>query len=477
MKTEVAKKTQTRPRFKVPHTYVIIFSMVLIAFIGTYLIPAGQYARVKDPISGRTVVDPNSFTNIDQTPVKFFSFTEPHLFTSIHQGMSAGASIIFFIFMVAGAFNMIQGTGAIEVGIRRLAIKLKDRANLIIPVMMAVFAVGGATIGMSEETIVFIPIAIALARALGFDALTGVGMIVIGAAAGFSSGVANLFTVGVAQSIAEVPLYSGAPFRIVILVTFLVLGGLYIMRYAKKVKNQPELSLVEDLEKVEKGQGVDITNVPAFTTRHILVLVTFVAGMAVMIYGVKVHEWYIQELATIFLMMGIFGSLIGGSSPSKSASDFVAGAKELAFGALIVGCARAILVVMTNGNIIDTVVYSLATGISSFPGGIAALFMYCVQVIINTFIPSGSGQAATTMPIMAPLADLVGLTRQTAVVAFHLGDGITNSIIPTSATLMSVLAISKIPYEKWFKWVLPIIGMWLGAGAIFMILSTVLHLQ
>ena len=234
MKTEVAKKTQTRPRFKVPHTYVIIFSMVLIAFIGTYLIPAGQYARVKDPISGRTVVDPNSFTNIDQTPVKFFSFTEPHLFTSIHQGMSAGASIIFFIFMVAGAFNMIQGTGAIEVGIRRLAIKLKDRANLIIPVMMAVFAVGGATIGMSEETIVFIPIAIALARALGFDALTGVGMIVIGAAAGFSSGVANLFTVGVAQSIAEVPLYSGAPFRIVILVTFLVLGGLYIMRYAKK---------------------------------------------------------------------------------------------------------------------------------------------------------------------------------------------------------------------------------------------------
>ncbi|MDP3487794.1 MAG: C4-dicarboxylate ABC transporter permease [Bacillota bacterium] len=477
MKTEVGQKTQPKTKFKVPHTYVIIFSMVLIAFIGTYLIPAGQYARVKDPISNRTVVDPNSFKYIEQTPVKFFSFTQPHLFTSIHQGMSAGASIIFFIFIVAGAFNMIQGTGAIEVGIRRLALKLKDRANLIIPVMMAVFAVGGATIGMAEETIVFIPIAIALARALGFDALTGVGMIVMGAAAGFSAGVANPFTVGVAQSIAEVPMYSGAPFRLVMLATFLATGAFYVMRYAKKVKLNPELSLVEDLEKAEKGQGVDLTNVPAFTTRHILVLLTFVVGMGVMIYGVKVHEWYIQELATIFLMMGIFASLIGGSSPSQSAGDFVAGAKELVFGALIVGCARAILVVMTNGNIIDTVVHSLATSISGFPGGIAAILMYAVQVIINTFIPSGSGQAATTMPIMAPLADIIGLTRQTAVTAFHLGDGITNSIIPTSATLMSVLAISKIPYEKWFKWVLPIMGMWLGAGAIFMILSTLLHLQ
>lgn len=470
----VAKK---KKKFVVPHTYVIIFTIIIIAFLGTYLIPAGQYDRVTDPNSGRTVVDPQSFHRVEQNPVKVFSFTEPHLFSAVHKGMQDGGGIIFFIFMVAGAFSMIQGTGAIDAGIGRLAIKVKDKGFLIIPVMLFVFGFGGSTIGMAEETIVFIPIGIALARALGYDAIVGMAMITLGAAAGFTGGFANPFTVGVAQTIAEVPIYSGMAFRVVMFITFLAIAFLYITRYAKKVKENPELSIVADLEKVEGNKKLDLSYIPDFTAKHILVFIVFITGLIVMVYGVKVHDWYIRELATLFLMVGIIGSLIGGSSPSKAAGDFVAGAKELVFGALIVGFARGILVVMEQGLIIDAIVNGMASGISNFPRVIASLFMYVVQIVLNTFIPSGSGQAATTMPIMAPLSDLVGVSRQVAVIAYQLGDGFTNSIIPTSATLMSVLAIAKIPYEKWLKFIMPLMGIWLGTGGIFLVIATLINLQ
>ncbi|SHJ65152.1 Uncharacterized membrane protein YfcC, ion transporter superfamily [Anaerobranca californiensis DSM 14826] len=461
--------------FKVPHTYVIIFIVVLVAFLGTYLVPAGVYERVQDPKSNRVVVDPDSFQYVEQNPVKFFSFEEPHLFSAIHRGMQGASSIIFFIFIVGGAFAMIQGTGAIDAGIGRLALKVKDKGILIIPIMAFIFALGGSTIGMSEEIIVFVPIGIALARALGYDAIVGTGMIALGAAAGFSAGFANPFTVGVAQAIAEVPLYSGFIFRLIMFIVFLIITSWYVISYALKVKRNPSFSIVADLEEKEDKE-LNLENLPTFTVRHLLVYLVLLVGFVLIIIGIRKYDWYIQELASIFLMMGIFSSLIGGISPSKSASNFVEGAKSIAFGALVVGVARAILVVMEQGQIIDTIIHSLAIGISSLPSVFAALLMYFVQIILNFFIPSGSGQAATTMPIMAPLADLVGVTRQTAVIAYQLGDGITNSIIPTSAVLMSYLAIARIPYEKWFKWVTPWILMNIGAGAVFLVIASLINL-
>ncbi|QSQ08177.1 hypothetical protein H0A61_00497 [Koleobacter methoxysyntrophicus] len=456
-------------KFKVPHTYVIIFTVVIVAALCTYIIPAGVYEKVKDPNTGRMVVDPDSFKYVEQTPVKLFD-----IFKAVPNGMKAAASIIFFIFIVGGAFGMIQGTGAVEAGIGKAVLGLQGKEKFLIPATMFIFSLGGATFGMAEETLVFIPIGVALARALGFDAITGTAMITMGAAAGFCGGFMNPFTVGVAQGIAQLPLFSGIGLRIAAYVVFLVIAMWYVYNYSMKVKRDPEKSYVADLEK-ENKESLKLDKIPEFNTRHKLAFLCIAVGFGFIIYGVFKLGWYITEIAALFLAMGIVAGLVGGSDVNKIARDFVEGAKSLTFGALVVGFARAILVVMEQGQIIDTVIHGLAAAISALPAAVSVLGMYVVQIIINFFIPSGSGQAATTMPIMAPLADLVGITRQTAVLAYQYGDGFTNSIIPTSAVLMGYLSIAKIPYERWVRWVAPLMAYWILAGAVFLMISVFIN--
>ncbi|SKC84964.1 YfcC family protein [Maledivibacter halophilus] len=463
------KQNNNKKKFKVPHTYVILFSVILIMAILTYIIPAGEYDREYDEVSEKTVVIPTSFHNVQQNPIKFFD-----LFQSIPKGMQDASSIIFFIFIVGGAFQMITATGAIEAGIGKLAKALEGKEKLLIPSFIIIFSLGGATFGLSEETIVFVPIGIALARALGFDAITGTAMITLGAACGFTSGFMNPFTVGVAQKIAELPLFSGLRVRIAFLIIFLAITIVYVIRYAEKVKKDPSISFVRELEIEEKDKVIDLSNIPQLETQHHLVLATIVVGFGFIIWGVFKNGWYITEISSAFLAMGIIGGFLGKLSPSRLAQEFIVGAKSIVFGALVVGIARGILVVMQDGMILDSIVNGLATAIQSLPNSISAVGMYITQVIINFFIPSGSGQAAATMPIMKPLADIVGITRQTAVVAYQFGDGFTNSIIPTSASLMGVLSVAKIPYEKWFKFLWPLMLIWLATGAILIIIVNII---
>lgn len=462
----MSEPTITKKKSRVPHTYVILFTVIIIMAILTYIIPAGEYDRMQDPSTGRTVVDPDSFHGVEQNPATPFDLVQ-----AVPKGMNAAAGIIFFIFIIGGAFQIIAATGAIEAGISRVAVKLEGKDILMIPIFTVVFSIFGGTIGMAEETIVFVPIGIALARALGYDALVGTAMVTLGAASGFTSGFMNPFTVGVAQGISELPLFSGIGFRFVILGVMLILVNIYLLRYAKKVKNDPEKSIVRELEIEESDHKIDLSNLPELTSRHIGILLLFAAGLGVIIYGVFELGWYITEIATVFLAMGIVGGFVGNLGPSKVAQEFVVGARGIVFGALVVGIARGILVVMTDGFIIDSIIHGLATGINALPTAIAVLGMYIVQVVINFFIPSGSGQAAATMPIMAPLADVLNINRQVAVTAFQFGDGITNSIIPTSAALMGVLSVAKIPYEKWFKFVYPVMLIWLSMGAVFLLIA------
>lgn len=297
-------------------------------------------------------------------------------------------------------------------------------------------------------------------------------MVTLGAACGFNAGFMNPFTVGVAQGISQLPLFSGIGLRIAAWVVFLIITAWFLMKYAKKVKDNPEASVVADLEKQAAAEHrIDLSNIPVMEGKHKLVLLVIVVGFGFIIYGVFKHGWYITEIASAFLAMGIFGGLLGRMSPSDIAKEFVTGARAIAFGALVVGIARAILVTMENGLIIDTVIYGLAEAIKVFPKAISVLGMYVVQIIINFFIPSGSGQAATTMPIMAPLSDLLGITRQTAVMAYQFGDGFTNSIIPTSSVLMAYLSVANISYDRWAKWITPLMLMWIGAGGVFLIIA------
>ncbi len=459
-----------KKKFALSHTYVILFSIIIIMTICTYIIPAGEYNRVEDAASGKMVVDPASYTLLEQSPVSVFD-----LFKSVPNGMNAASEIIFFIFIVGGSFNVIMATGAIESGIGRVALNTRKKDKILIPLILFVFSLAGGTFGMSEEAIVFVPIGVALARAIGYDALVGMSIVSLGAACGFSSGFMNPFTVGVAQGIAEVPMFSGIALRLVVWVVMLTVTTIYILRYATKIKNNPELSIVRELELQEKENIIDLDQVKPMTGRDTLIIFTVVAGLVCIVYGVFQYGWYITEICAIFLAMGIVSGAIAGFNPSKMAQEFVAGAKGIVFGALVVGFARGILVVMQQGMIIDSLVHGMAQVISILPKSIAAVGMMVVQVIINFFIPSGSGQAAATMPIMTPLADVIGLTRQTAVLAYQFGDGFTNSIIPTSAVLMANLSVAKISYDKWLKYILPLMGIWVVMGAIFMVIATIIN--
>lgn len=464
------QKIEKSKKSRVPHTYVILFSVIVIMALLTYIIPAGEFTRVADPNTGRTVVDPASFHAVEQNPTKFFD-----LFQSIPKGMSAASSIIFFIFIVGGSFQIIAATGAIEAGISRVALSLKGKDKLMIPLFLVIFSIFGGTIGMAEEAIVFVPIGIALARALGYDAIVGTAMVTLGAACGFTSGFMNPFTVGIAQGIAELPLFSGIALRFVILAVMLAVTTLYLFRYGAKVKSDVSNSIVSELEIEEKHKVIDLSNLPAFEKQHYLVLLSMLVGFGFIIYGVFSLGWYITEIASTFLAMGLISGLIGKLGPSRISREFVDGARGIVFGALVVGIARGILVVMQDGFIIDAIINGLASSIQNLPQSISVLGMYVVQVIINFFIPSGSGQAAATMPIMVPLSDVLGINRQISVMAYQFGDGFTNSIIPTSASLMGVLSVAKISYEKWVKFLWPLMLIWLGIGAIFLIIANIIN--
>lgn len=450
----------------IPHTYAILVGIMVIAAALSYIIPAGEFERVEQ--DGRTVVVPGTYQEIEQQPVGFFE-----LFKAIPQGMTEASNIVFYIFLVGGAFGVIRETGAIEAGIGRVVHKLENREKLLIPVTMFIFSVLGATIGMSEESIIFVPIGIAVARALGFDAITGTAMVSMGAAAGFAGGMMNPFTVGIAQSIAEIPIFSGILFRAAAYLFFLGFGIWFVMRYASKVKADPTKSVIYDLEQKAKKESVRNAagEFEAFNWRHGIVFLFLSAGLSINVYGVFEWDWFLTELTASFLIIGLASGLVGKLGINGTFEAFVDGMKVIAFGAIIVGFARAILVIMEQGSIIDTVINAMAGLIGSLPAALNAAGMYVVQVITNFFIPSGSGQAATTMPIMTPLADLLGMERQVAVLAYQYGDAITNSIIPTSASLMGYLAVAGIPYERWVKFVWKLVLGWLLIALVALVVA------
>ena len=465
-KTKVTNKT-----FKIPHTYVLIFCIVIIAALLTYIVPAGEYARVEDPNTGRTVVDPNSFTKVERNPVNPFE-----VLTAVPRGMIAAAQITFFIFIVAGSFQIITSTGAIEAGIYKVANMLRGKELLLIPIFMFLFSLTGAFLGFAEENIVFIPVAISLARALGYDAIVGMSLVTLGGAVGFNSAMMNPFTVGIAQGIAELPLFSGIGLRFIVWIVLLAVSIYYVMRYAMKIKDKPELSIIAEVELEErKNSTFDIGEDKKLLPSHYLVFLVLAAGLATIVYGVYKFGWYINEIAAVFLGMGIISGFIGKIGPNKMAQEFINGARGIVFGALVVGIARTILIVLQDGLILDSIIYYLASLISGLPKALAAVGMFVIQSLINFVIPSGSGQAATTMPIMVPLADILGISRQTAVLAFHFGDGFSNTFTPTASTLMASLSIAKIAYDKWLKYYAKLFFIWSLIGAIFMIIATVIN--
>lgn len=455
-----------RKYIKMPHTFVLLVILTLIATALTYLVPAGEFDRAKDPVSGKTLVVPHSYHPVEADPLSLVEVPR-----AIVKGLLDSSDIVFFIFIIGGAFQVITATGTIEAVTGRVAKAFSKRGILVIPVFLALFSVGGFTMGMSSEVMVFVPLGIAIARSLGYDALTGTAMVSLGASIGFTSGLMNPFNVGIAQAIAEVPMFSGMWLRALLLFTLLVITSWYVIRYARLVKKDTANSVVYDLEKEANGQKMDLANLPGLEVKHVLTVLTIIASFALLIWGVSKKDWWMEELSALFLTMGVVSGFCAGFGPSRIAKEFVKGASAITFGAFIIGIARSILIVLEQGNVIDTIVFGLSEAVGHLHGTIQVLGMYFFQTIMNVFITSGTGLAATTMPIMVPLADLLGVTRQTSVLAFQMGDGFTNMILPTSSALMGSLAVSGITYQQWVKFMWPLMLLWVITGAVFVLIA------
>lgn len=458
---------KSRNKFQFPHVFIILFGIIVLVGISSYFIPAGEYERVTNE-DGREIVVEGTYHAVESSPPGFFDF-----FLAVPEGMLEGGYIIFFILIVGGSFGILLSTNAIEEVMASLTAKMSNREIYIIPVVMAFFALGGATFGMSEETIPFMLILIPMAIRMGFDSMVGAGMVLVGAYSGFTAAFLNPFTVGVAQSIAGLPLFSGMGTRVVFWFLFVGISTAYVMIYAKKVKKDPKLSIMYDDDRKR-----DLSNEPqsekgAIPARQILIMVVLAATLVGLALGVTLLDWYTNEIAALFLIMGIVVGVIAKMRVNEIAENFVKGCESLVNGALVVGFAYGILVVLQNSNTIDTILHGTASIVGGLPASLTAIGMFMTQSFLNFLIPSGSGQAALTMPIMAPLADLVGVSRQTAVLAFQLGDGITNLITPTSGAFMAALAIAQIPWVKWVRWIWPLILIQTVVGAIFI---TIAHL-
>lgn len=437
--------------FKVPHTLVIVTCILVLVAIATWFLPAGEYERIVNE-AGRTIVDNGTFSYIEQKPQGLFNVLQ----APIH-GIEAASEIIAFLFIVSGSIAIITKTRAIDAGITSAVKSFKGRELLMIPIIMGLFSLGGAVFGMTEESIPFIAMLIPLCLALGYDTIMAMAISYVGCVVGFATAMLNPFSVGIAQSIAQVPAGSGVIFRTVVWAVTTVAAILYLMWYGRRIKRNPELSPVYESDQIRRQELKEAESEHiSFTFRHKLILGTIGACLIGIIVGVLEFGFGIPEIGALFLATGIVSGLIGRLSPDDMATSFVHGAKDMIGAAVVVGFARAIVIIAQDGQIIDTILYNLSNLIGQLPSLVAGYVMFFVQMFINFFISSGTGQAALTMPIMAPLGELVGITPQTSILIYQFGDGFSNAMFPTSAVLMACLGVSGIPWAKWIKWILPL---------------------
>lgn len=464
-------QSSAQPRFRMPHTLMIVGSLVVLVLVLSWLVPSGTYQTMEK--AGRQVTVPGTY----QETAKIYLGPQWLMLAPI-KGFLDGALIIAFLFLIGGAFNVIQTTGIIEFGIRRITAALAAKPALekvLIPVLMTIFSLAGSIFGMSEEVIPFILICVPLAISLGYDSIVGVSIPFLGAAAGFAAAFFNPFTVGIAQGLVGLPLYSGLGYRIA---TWFVGTGamiIWVMVYAARVKKRPELSPVYELDRSrDLGSMKTEGALEPWTGRRIAVLVLFFLGMVTLVWGILKAQWFIEEIGALFLAMGLIMGVVAGLKSGQIATSFVAGAKDMVGVSLIIACGRALLIIARESKILDTILFHSSGLISTLPNVVAAQVMFTVQCVINFFIHSGTAQAALTMPIMAPLADLLGLTRQTMVYAYQLCEFI-NPILPTSAVTMGVLGMAKIPWEVWARWFFPMMLLLSGLSFLLLIPPVLMH--
>lgn len=497
-KNEKPKTTKTL------NTYIIIFFVVFLAFLLTYIIPVGKF-QTKDQyvwdtkhqeLKEQVILDDETFEIVKDAegdPLRipaplFGAYHGVGLFNYAFEGIVSAVSIVVFILIIGGAFGIILRTGAVELGMLSIIKRFKGRDIILIPVLFVLFALGGAVFGMGEEAIPFAMIIVPLMVAMGYDAITGI-LVTYGATQiGFATSWMNPFNVAIAQGIAGIPVLSGIVFRFIIFLVFLIVGTLITLLYARKIRKNPQKSVSYKTDDYFRKDFSDTeSRHEKFSFGHVLIILIIVIGIVWVSIGVIMWDYYIAEIATQFFIMGFVAGIIGvifklnGMKVNDIATSFQSGAKDLLGAALVVGMARGIILLLslggdptdpTNPNILNTILYYVGNGLRAVPSAIASFFMYLFQSVFNFFVSSGSGQAALTMPLMAPLSRYAGISRQVAVLAFQLGDGFTNLIVPTSGALMGVLAVAKVDWFNWAKFQIKFQGILFVLGSLFVIFAT-----
>ncbi|MBO1004493.1 YfcC family protein [Pseudogracilibacillus auburnensis] len=463
-KTGTKEQEAKEKKSWMPHIFAVLFFIIILASLASYIIPAGEFERVTME-DGREIIDPGTFEIVERTPVGIFDFM-----FAIPTGFIETAEIVFGILMIGGMFAVIERTGIISLGVGKLANTFSNRGLWVIPILMIPFAIITTFTGQIELSLVYLPAILPLMLRLGFDKVTAAGAVLISTIAGFAVALTAPANLGVSQSISQLPLYSGMGYRIVILTIILLTGILFVVRYAKKVRSNPELSITYgDNDSAHEAMGD--TDGQKATTRQKLASLVVLIAFGVLLWGLLQHGWYFRELSGLYIMTGIIVGVVGGLGISQISESFVQGFKNILLGAMVVGIARGVAVVLSDGNIMDTIIYAAGNLVEAMPSGVTATIMLIVQALLNFLIPSGSGQAMVTMPIMSGLADLSGVTRQTAVLAFLFGDGFSNIFYPTSGYFMAALAIAGIKWEKWIKFIWPLLLIWYGLAIVFLFIA------
>jgi uncharacterized ion transporter superfamily protein YfcC len=455
-------------RFTVPHVFIFLSAIILFCAILTYVVPAGAYTRTTRTVGQmeQTIVVPGSYERLSKhyslkgillgeqvegkaSPTSFLG-----LFTSIPKGLNQSAALIFFVFTIGAVFNLIRQTGTVHIVIYGLMRRFRKAPSMLLFSIYFAIAILSSFLGMGQEFMPLIPLFMIISKANGYDRIFGLALFAIPFSLGWTSAITNPFTVQIAQKIAELPIGSGMGLRMITFLVLNALGFIYLMRYGKKVKRNRALSAMPDdpfiLPDDEHKENLKLER------KHVLIILTATLLFALILYAVQTMGWGLLEMTGGFFLVGVATILISGMSGDESMKAFVRGLEIMIIPALVIGFARGIQVVIVEGQILDTMLNSTSLALKKLPGFLAAEGMFLFQTFLNFFIPSASGQALVSMPLMTPLADLLGVSRQTAVLAYALGDGLSNTIIPTSGFLMAILGLAGIPFENWVRFMLPL---------------------
>ena len=472
---------------KVPHVFTLLTGVIFFCSLLTFVIPSGEYQRGTLSVRGieRTVVVPDTFSTLpkhysakglvfrDEAPGMASPTSLEDFLSAIPRGMVQAADIIFFIFIIGGVFGILQATGTIPAILGSILNRLRSSWRLLTVVLMIAMGVGGSTLGMGEEFIPLVPIFLIVAKEIGCDRIYGVALVYVAGAVGFAAATTNPFTVNIAQGISGLPLNSEIPFRLVFFVCCMTVTLVYVLRYGSRIRRDPSQSHMGDEPFQLPTDGVEP---PPLRKAHLVILVACIAIFAFILFAVQEMGWWLTQMAGGFFLMGLVATAVSRLQVREATLAAVRGMEEMTVAALVVGFARGVTVVLEDGQILDTLIFSAATILQHVPRYVAAEGMLVVQSVLNFFIPSGSGQAAVTMPLMAPLSDVLGLTRQTAVFAFTCGDGFSNMVIPTSGILMASLGLGKVPYDRWLRFMAPLLLQLLAVAAVFIAVAVAIEL-